>query len=161
SPFRSEFFPSGAISEVIPAVPAAGLVLLVAGLLGEPEEDSPHPEMVLIDGSDGFDPSSFTGPACSRLLWVRCTSALEMLKAADLVVRDGNVPFVLMDAGGLDRHELASIPASSWWRLKHLTERTGGRLVVLSSSPIVPGASLRLGLSAHLSLHDFDTPRRE
>ncbi len=161
NPFRPESFPCGAISEVIPATPTAGLALLVAGLLDEPEEHSPHPEMVLIDGADGFDPSSFTGTACSRLLWVRCTSALEMLRAADLLVRDGNVGFVLIDSSGLPRHELSSIPGSSWWRLRQLAERTGGRLVVLALYPTVPGPALRLRLSANLCLHDFDAPRGE
>ncbi|MEY3895616.1 MAG: hypothetical protein RLZZ214_1135, partial [Verrucomicrobiota bacterium] len=43
-PFERASFPAGAISEVIPAGPVAGLLLLVAGLLGDPEESSPHPE---------------------------------------------------------------------------------------------------------------------
>lgn len=159
--FHLESFPAGAISEVIPSRPAAGLSLLVAALLGEPLEESPHPELVLIDGADGFDPASFTGAACSRLLWVRCSSAAETLKAADLLVRDGNVPFVLLDVCGLPRRELAGIPASSWWRLRQLTGRTGVRLVVLAPSPVVPGVSLRLMLSADLSLRDFDAPRAE
>lgn len=71
-PFSAEAFPVGAISEVVPAGPVAGLALLIAGLLGNPEETSPHPELVLVDGADGFDPGSFTGTACSKLLWVRC-----------------------------------------------------------------------------------------
>lgn len=160
-PFHAESFPSGTISEVIPAGPVAGLSLVISALLGDPEEDSPLPELALIDGADGFDPSSHTVAACSRLLWVRCASAPEMLKAADLLVRDGNLPYVLLDASGLPLQELTAIPASSWWRLRQMAGRTGGRLVVLSPSPIVPGTGLRLRLSADLSLHDFDAPRRE
>ena len=87
-PFHVDTFPFGAISEVVPAGPVAGIQLLVAGLLGEPDEVSPQPEMVLIDGADGFDPKSFADAACSKLLWVRCRSALEMVKAADLLVHD-------------------------------------------------------------------------
>jgi hypothetical protein len=34
-------------------------------------------------------------------------------------------------------------------------------LVVLAAFPLVPCASLRLSLSAGLSLHDFDRPRGE
>src|SRR6478736_2076741 len=75
-PFHLDTFPVGAISEVVPAGP-------VAGILGEPDEVSPQPEMVLIDGADGFDPDSFEDAACSKLLWVRCRSAMEMAKAAD------------------------------------------------------------------------------
>ena len=160
-PFRAEAFPLGAISEVVPAGPGAGVALLVAGLLGEPAETSPHPELVLVDGADAFDPGSFTGAACSKLLWVRCGSALDMLKAADLLVHDGNVPFVLLDATGVARRDLNSLPAAAWWRLKQTVERTGGRLVVLAAFPLVPCASLRLSLSAGLSLHDFDRPRGE
>jgi hypothetical protein len=160
-PFHAETFPVGAISEVVPADPVAGLTLLIAGLLGEPEETSPHPELVLVDGADSFDPGSFSGTACSKLLWVRCRSAVEMIKAADLLVHDGNVPFVLLDSTGLVRRDLSALPASAWWRLKQTVERTGGRLVVMASFPLVPCAALRLSLSAGLSLRDFDSPRDE
>ncbi len=160
-PFRAEAFPVGAISEVVPTGPVAGLTLLVAGLLGDPEETSPHPELVLVDGADSFDPGSFSGTACSKLLWVRCRSAVEMIKAADLLVQDGNVPFVLLDATGLIRQDLSALPASAWWRLKQCVERTGGRLVVMAAFPLVPCAALRLSLSAGLSLRDFDSPREE
>lgn len=159
--FEKESFPAGAISEVVAAGPGSGLMLLVAGLLGEPETPLPRPEMVLIDGGDGFDPSSFSDPACSKLVWVRCTSAITMLKAVDLIVRDGNIPFVLLDVTGLPRRDLSALPASSWWRLKLSAERGSCRLVVLSTFPLVPCAGLRLTLSGGLSLSDFDRPRGE
>jgi hypothetical protein len=160
-PFRVEAFPLGAISEVVPAGPVAGISLMIAGLLGEPEEVSPHPELVLVDGSDAFDPASFTGTACSKMLWVRCRSAMEMIKSADLLVHDGNVPLILLDSCGLPRRDLNALPSAAWWRLKQAVEKSGGRLVVLASSPLVPCASLRLSLSAGLSLHDFDCARDE
>lgn len=159
--FSAEAFPLGAISEVIPAGPGAGLMLLVAGLLGDPQEVSPHPEMVLVDGADGFDPSSFTGKACSKLLWIRCGTAHQMLKAVDLIVRDGNLSFVLLDTTGLPRRDLAALPASAWWRLKQSAEGKGCRVVVLAHFPLVPCAGLRLTLTAELSLRDFDCPREE
>lgn len=161
SPFSAEAFPPGAISEVIPAGHKAGLGLLLAGLMGDPEEFDPFPSFILIDGGDGFDPSSLSETACSRLMWVRCSSAMDMLKAGDLLVRDGNVPFVLLDASGLAARDLRAIPASAWWRLKQVAERTGCRIVVLSAFPLVPCASLRLSVSAGLTLEDFDLPRAE
>lgn len=160
-PFAIESFPAGAVSEVVPAGPGSGLSLVVAGLLGEPETMSPHPEVVLVDGADAFDPGSFSGKACARVLWVRCKSALQMLKAADLVVSDGNVPFVLLDSTGLPRRELMALPASGWWRLKQTAEHTGCRVVVLSAFPWVPCARLRRTLTADLSLRDLDCPREE
>lgn len=159
--FQINEFPVGKISEVVPGGPAAGLILLVAGLLGDPSEANPHPDLVLIDGADAFDPSSFTGPACSKMLWVRCSTAMEMLRAADLLILDGNIPLVLLDATGLTRRELVTIPSSSWWRLNQTVERTGGRLVVMAPFAFVPCATLRLSLSAGLSLSDFDDSRAE
>lgn len=160
-PFHADSFPTGTLSEVVPAGPVAGILLLVAGLLGEPDGSSLQPELVLIDGADGFDPDSFDDAACSKLLWVRCRSALEMAKAADLLIHDGNLPFILLDTTGLDRRELQNIPASAWWRMKQTAERNGSRVVIMASYPLVPCASLRLTLSADLSLRHFDAPRSE
>lgn len=153
-------FRSGTISELV-STGGGAFGLLIASLLGEPERPAEFPELVLVDGGDGFDPASFTGAACSRLLWVRCASAVEMLKAGELLVRDGNIPTVLLDAGGMELRHLRALPASSWWRLKQGAEQTGCRLIVLSPAAIVPCATLRLALSAEVTLADFDLPRSE
>ncbi len=160
-PFEIATFPPGAISEIIPAAEGGGLSLWIAGLLAEPEEMAEFPKFVLVDGGDGFDPVSHTAAACSQLLWVRCAKIHEALKAADLLVRDANVPFVMLDLCGLPSASLRSIPASAWWRLKQLCETGACRLIVLAPSPLVPCASLRLELSARLELMDFDLPRNE
>ena len=160
-PFEVSSFPAGAISEIIPATQGGGLSLWIAGLLADPEEAAEFPKFVLVDGGDSFDPASHTAAACSQLLWVRCSKIQEALKAADLLVRDGNVPFVILDLCGLPVAALRAIPASAWWRLKLLCETGACRLVVLSPSPLVPCANLRLSLTNHSRLADFDLPRRE
>ena len=160
--FEVSTFPAGAISEIIPAnTGGGGLALWIAGLLAEPEEAPAFPKFVLVDGGDSFDPASHTAATCSQLLWVRCSKVMEVMKAADLLVRDGNVPFIILDFCGLPPVSFKSIPASAWWRLKQLSEITCCRLLVLSPFPLVPCASLRLALSYPLGLSDFDLPRRE
>ncbi len=161
TPALLEEFPAGAISEVVAAGPGAGLALVMAGLLGEPKETCPHPEMALVDGADGFDPASFSGPACARLLWVRCRTALEMVKAADWLARDGNLPLVLLDATGLVPRELLALPPSAWWRLKQGAELNGCRLVALTPLRLVAAARVRLDWSADLRLEDFDERRED
>jgi hypothetical protein len=153
-------FPKGAISEVVCAGPVSGLGLWVAGLLAEPEGTISHasPELVWIDGADSFDPESFGQAACSRLLWVRCQTATEMLKAADLLARDGNVPFLLLDASALPHKDLTAFPAAVWWRLKQTIEKNHARIVVLTSFPIVPCSSICWSLSSDFSLSDFECP---
>ena len=74
---------------------------------------------------------------------------------------DAAVRLVLLDATGLPSRELNAMPASAWWRLNQTVERTGGRLVVVAPFPLVPCATLRLSLSAGLSLADFDSSREE
>lgn len=159
--FEIATFPLGAISEIISAAEGGGLALWIAGLLAEPEEVSEFPKFVLVDGGDHFDPGSHSSAACSQLLWVRCSKVHEALKAADLLVRDANVPFIMLDLCGLPAASLRSIPASAWWRLKQLCETGACRLVVLAPSPLVPCASLRLALSSGLDLADFDLPRNK
>ncbi len=134
SSFSAEAFPPGAISEVIPSGRESGLGLLLAGLMGEPEEFSPLLSSILIDGGDGL-PSSLSEAACSGLLWVWCNSAVDTLKASNLLFCDENVPCVLLDTSGLAARDLRAIPASAWWRLKHVAEGNGCRSVVLSTSP--------------------------
>ena len=157
--FTPSAFPAGAISEVVCAGPVSGLGLWVAGLLdGQELISQASPELVWIDGADSFDPESFGQAACSRLLWVRCQAATEMLKAADLLARDGNIPFLLLDASGLPRKDLTAFPASAWWRLKQTIETNKTRFVVLSSFPLIPCAAKRWGLFSDFSLKDFDCP---
>ena len=156
-----EEFPVGALSVVESAGPGAGLGLVIADLLGESNDIAGPPQMVLVDGADGFDPASFSGSACARLLWVRCRNALEMIKAADWLVRDGNVPLILLDASGLEPRDLQSLPAAAWWRLKLGAEQTGTRLVVLTAGCSVAAARVRLHWSVELEIADFDADREE
>lgn len=151
-------FPAGMVSEVV----GVGAGWVVAGLMARMEEEPGVPELVLVDGADGFDPASFSGSECARVLWVRCRkSALEMVKAADWVVRDGNVPLVLVDATGLDPKELAGVPSAAWWRLKQGAERTGCRLVVVAANRLVPSAGRRWKVAAGLGLEDFEATRED
>lgn len=160
-PFQIETFPIGAVSEIICSAQTSVLGLWIAGLLGEPEDAAPLPEFVLVDGGDHFDPASYTDTACSRLLWVRCSHIRDALKATDMLVRDGNVPFVMLDLHSMSLPSLRSISSSIWWRLKQCCETSACRLVVMAPFPLVPCASLRLSLSASLVLDDFTLPRRE
>lgn len=158
-PLDPAVFPAGEVSEVV----GSGAGWLVPHLLmaSEGEKDPVLPEFVLIDGPDRFDPASFSAEECLRILWVRCGSVEAAVRAADLLVRDPNLSFVLLDTCGLPRPELRRVPASSWWRLKLSAEGAGCRLVVLSEQPQVPCARVRLDLDLKLELADFDRPRRE
>lgn len=161
--------PPGAITEIIPAGPASGLSLVLATLLDDPSTGSisniqspiSNPPLVLIDARDRFDPDSFPAAQCARLLWVRCRETGHALEAADLLVRDGNLPLVLLDLAPLPERELRRIHRSTWHRLRQLAADRRSSLLVLSPVPTVPCAALRLTLSTRLALEHLDLSRPE
>jgi hypothetical protein len=115
-----------------------------------------HYFVALIDGRDSFDPQPL-GNACLRhLLWVRCNKALEAIKAADLLLRDGNFPLVIVDLVLNAADELRKIPQTSWYRLQRLVEPTSTAFLVLSRQSMVGSAQLKLVLENQWTLATFE-----
>jgi len=88
----------------------------------------------------------------SRLLWVRCRSAAEALKATDLLLRDGNVPLALLDIAINPEKQLRAIPATTWYRLQRLIEETSTVCVVFTPRVMVSPAHDRIFLHGRFSL---------
>lgn len=153
--------PPGTLAEIVTPGPTAGPMLALATLLAEVPDAAPSPAIALIDAADGFDPASFSATDCARLLWVRCQNALDALKSADWLARDGNLPTIVLDATGISPEALRKLPPSAWWRLRQATELHPCRLVVLSRHRLVPAAHTRWHLSASLTLTDFDARRED
>ena len=106
----------------------------------------------LIDAGCTFDPSSHDAAAFSRLLTVFCQTAEQSVKVTDLLLRDGNLPLVLLDLQGLSLRNIGRIPASTWHRFQRLAERSGTALVVMTPQPIVEAARVRITLRANWNL---------
>lgn len=166
-------FPVGALTELAPTGPASGLSLILADLLSEPpnpnqEGSSPEHQTALtarslglIDGCDSFDPASYGPALCSRLLWVRCRQTEESLHCTDLLLRDGNLPLLVLDLQLNPLSELRKIPASSWYRLRNLAKQSGSSLLVFTPRHLVPCAALQLTFDSAFSLADLEKPRTE
>lgn len=82
----------------------------------------------LIDPARSFDPNSYTSSQLRRLLCVFCDTPEKAVKVADLLLRDGNLPLVLLDFQAVPRRNLGRLPASTWHRFQRLVEkkRDGG-----------------------------------
>lgn len=150
-------FPSGAISEISPAHPASGLSLIIPLLLSRQKCGT----IVIIDAQDRFDPASFTPQECTRLLWLRCHQTLQALQAADLLLRDGNLPHIILDLSAHPARELQRIPTSSWHRLRQLAESTATTLIALTPVPLIPRSTLRLSLTQAHTLNHLPRPRHQ
>ncbi len=146
--------PKGAITESISPQVSAGSASLISVLLQAAHRDRYF--LALIDGRDSFDPSPL-GNACLRhLLWVRCHNALETIKAADLLLRDGNFPLVIADLVLNPPAELHKIPQTNWYRLQRLVEATSTAFLVLSRRSMVSSAQLKIFLENAWTLQTFE-----
>ncbi|MEZ5304888.1 MAG: hypothetical protein R3F11_30200 [Verrucomicrobiales bacterium] len=135
----------GSITEIA-GPPGSGGALVIAGVLEKAAAAPGGGYAALIDAADAFDPPSFGEAACARLLWLRCRGAAQALKAADLILRDGNLPLALLDLQFSPERELAKLPSAAWFRLRQLAERGGTALLALTPKRLIPAARLRLSL---------------
>jgi hypothetical protein len=74
------------------------------------------------------------------------------VKVTDLLLRDGNLSFILLDLQPLDLRDVRRIPASTWHRFQRLVEPTGTVFVVMTSQPVVEGAKVRIAIRQRWTL---------
>lgn len=142
----------GAITEVVASSASSGVGLLISGLL---QRDSACREMTaLVDGSDSFDPWSVDAVALERLLWVRCRKPNDAIRASDLLLRDGNIPLVLLDLQLHPQRGVQSLPSSVWHRLRMLAEKSGTALCAFTPVRSVTCAQTRVRLEHRFDLMD-------
>jgi len=113
--------------------------------------------LALIDGRDSFDPCGVENGRLEHLLWVRCSKASEAIKAADLLLRDGNFPLVIVDLVLNAPEELRKIPQTNWYRLQRLVEVVPTACLVLTRYEMVTSAQLRLLLENSWDIRTFET----
>ncbi len=144
----------GAITELSSAPPSAGSASIIAALLQRACHDRFF--LALIDGRDSFDPTGPGASALRHLLWVRCHTAAEALRAADLLLRDGNFPLVILDLVLNPVAELQKIPASHWYRLQRLVEPAPTAFLVLTPRSMISSAQWKLNLENRWTLPQLD-----
>lgn len=147
----------GAVTELVGPT-SAGALFLDAMLHALPREKI---FAALVDAGGAFDPQGTEPGTLRRLLWVRCSRATEAVKAADLLLRDGNLPLVLLDLVPLALREIGRIPASTWHRFQRLVEPSGIALVILTPRPLVEGAKVRIAVRNRWPLHAMRRRRRD
>lgn len=145
---------NGSITEFISSRPGAGAALLIHQLLERARQERFF--VALVDGADSFDPQSAGATALQHLLWVRCGKASEGIKAADLLLRDGNFPIVILDLVLNSAEELRRIPATSWYRLQRLVEVTPTAFLVMSRHNMVASARTKILLENQWKLSDLE-----
>ncbi|MEP7250523.1 MAG: hypothetical protein ABI787_12175 [Spartobacteria bacterium] len=144
----------GAITELTSAPGNAGSATILAALLQRVARERSF--LALIDGRDSFDPASLDATALRHLLWVRCRKATEAIQAADLLLRDGNFPLVVLDLVLNPVPELRKIPSSNWYRLQRLVESAPTAFLVLTRQSMISSAQWKLALENRWTLPQLD-----
>ncbi|MFN2508188.1 MAG: hypothetical protein ABR589_05390 [Chthoniobacterales bacterium] len=143
----------GGITELTSPNLSAGSALLLYRLL-----ETAHQEryfLALVDGRDSFDPTPLGNSRLRNLLWVRCTRAIDAIKASDFLLRDGNFPLVVLDLVLNPAEELRKIPQTSWYRLQRLVEAVPSAFLVLTRRSLISSAQLKLVLDNTWSLRNL------
>lgn len=150
--------PKGALAEIVAERRGSGSALLMAALIHRSLGENKF--VAIIDGQDSLDVTQL-GEGLSRLLWVRCRSTDEALKAADFLLRDGNLPLVLLDLASNPAAQLRRIPATTWYRFQRLIEQTSAICVVLAPHAMVAPAQVRVTLRSRFSMTALEREPQE
>ncbi len=143
-----------AITEISPGPERAGSASLIAALLQRAAVERFF--LALIDGRDSFDPQSICPVVLRHLLWVRCRRASEAMQAADLLLRDGNFPLVILDLVLNPLAELRKIPSSNWYRLQRLVEPVPTAFLALTPRSMISSAQWKVSLENRWTLPQLD-----
>lgn len=150
----------GQITEFVSPQPSAGSSLVLGALIEGAGETLREP-VALVDAADAFDPCTLARKDLERLLWVRCAEVQKAVLATDMLLRDGNIPRVILDLQICQERAVRQVPSQAWHRLRLLAERHGAALCVFSAFQAVPCARSRLLLERPLPLGMLDEPRGE
>jgi hypothetical protein len=143
----------GGITELISPNVSAGSASFVEAMVRAACRDRYF--LALIDGSDSFDPESLENHVLRHVLWLRCQTTTQAIKCADLLLRDGNFPLVIIDFVLNPANEVRKVPQTSWYRLQRLVEASSTAFLVLTRSNTVSSAQLKIGLQNAWTLRTF------
>jgi len=134
----------GAITELISPHISSGSASFIAALIRAAHRDRYF--LALIDGHDAFDPQPLGNDLLRHLLWLRCHTTIQAIKSADLLLRDGNFPLVVIDLVLNPAREIRKVPQTSWYRLQRLVEATSTAFLVVTRFNTVSSAQMKIVL---------------
>jgi hypothetical protein len=141
--------PRGGITQLVIPNLSSGGMLVLHEIIQSLHQTSRH--AVLIDGKDCFDPPVHQ----PLLLWIRCVNAFQALKATDLILRDGNLPFAILDLKQNPEIELRKIPGTTWYRFQRILEESKNSLFIMTRHPIVACSIYNITMTNQININDM------
>lgn len=140
----------GKLVEVVAPAQNTGAGLLMIHLASQASGS-----LAWIDAGDSLDLASLPSDLRKRLLWLRGKVVKDSLKAADLVLRDGNLLTVLLDLRLVPERQLTGLPSSLWHRLRMLAEKTQASVGVFTPFKTVGCAAARWCVASQFDLESL------
>lgn len=144
----------GRLVEVVSPLHHAGSGLLLVHLAGQTSGP-----LAWIDAADSLDLASLPFSLRPRVLWLRGKGVKDSLKAADLILRDGNLQTLLIDLRLVPERQLFGLPSSLWHRLRMLAEKSQASVGVFTPFKTVGCAAVRWSVNAHFDLSSLHKPQ--
>lgn len=122
--------PRGALIEIFGPACSGKTTLLLSALAAR---TACTEACALIDGCDAFDPhcAEAAGVELKQLLWVRCRSIEQTLRATDLLLQGGGFGFIALDLGDMHAQLLRHVPLETWFRFRRAVEDTPTILMIV------------------------------
>jgi recombination protein RecA len=153
-------FPRGSLTEIY-GPPCSGRTSLLVSALAA--RTSASEVCALVDARDAFDPISAeaVGVKLKHLLWVRCKTVDQALRATDLLIQGGGFGMIALDFGDTPAQTVRYVPLQVWFRFRRAVESTPTILVVLeqeSNAKTCASLVLHLGLREARWSHAVESP---
>jgi recombination protein RecA len=115
--------PRGGLTEICGPPCSGRTSLLLAALASRTVEGE---VCALVDGRDAFDPYSAetAGVDLANLLWVRCHSIDQSLRATDLLLQSGGFGLIVLDLSDIPAETVRHVPLNTWFRFRRAVEDT-------------------------------------
>lgn len=144
----------GKLVEIVSPDHAAGAGLLMLHL-GQQAQGS----LAWVDAADGLDLTSLPLELRQRVLWLRAHGVKDSLKAADMLLRDGNLQTVFLDLRLAPERQLHGLPSSIWHRLRMLAEKAHVSVAVFTPFQMVGCAAARWAVKGAFDLNSLQQER--
>lgn len=141
---------SGRITEVVVPGPSRGGGLVLAALLARARREGQY--AVLLDVGSGFVIEGFSEHDLESLLWVGCDSVAQAVAAFDLVARDENFRWFILDGRDASAEDWRAVRPALWQRIAQPLRERGAGAVILARVPVTGVAKDRYELAARLEL---------
>ncbi len=147
----------GRITEVIVAGPSRGGGLIFAALLARARCEGRY--MALVDVGSGLVIENIPERDLESLLWIGCDSVEQAVAACDVVARDENFRWLLVDGREARSEDWRTVPPSVWQRIVRSLREQGVIGLILARVPVTGVVKDRYEVQTHLDAEAFHEER--